>query len=271
MITVLGHKGFIGSEVVRQLALRKIPVQLPERDEDLTGRDLGNLIYCIGLTADAKRLPFETLAAHLHKLEQIIRHSSFEKITYASSARIYVHGENPVSEKELVRVDVSDPFELFNLSKLTAESLLFNTVEKFHSVRYSNVYGLDTASENFLSSIIGDALQNGKVTLRTTPESAKDYISVSDAARMTIEIALRGVEKIYNVASGFNTTNDEILGALQAALGCRISYTQDAKKYIFPPIDISRIRSEFGFKPGTRLMDDFNLLINEFRKTISRT
>ncbi len=174
---------------------------VPERDEDLKDKYLGKVIYCIGLTADAKRKPFDTIDAHINKLIEIVRFSRFDSITYSSSTRIYIHSlSSEIAEIDPILLDISDPFELFNLTKLTAESLLYNTIPNFKIVRYSNVYGMDFESENFLTSIISDAITKGAVTLYTTIDSEKDYISVEDAAKLTVEIALEGKEKIYNVA-----------------------------------------------------------------------
>lgn len=269
MITVLGHKGFIGSEIVRQLIQRGTEVYLPERDEDLSDKDLGKVIYCIGLTADAKKKPFETIDAHINKLSQIIRYSKFEDITYASSTRVYVHNQGKVSENSLINVDVSDPFELFNLTKLTAESLLVNTTDHFKIVRYSNVYGNDLESENFLTSVIKEAIIKGSVVLHTTPDSGKDYISVYDAANLTIQISLSGKKRIYNIAAGKNIINQAITDQISKTLNCKVVYSETAKHILFPEIDNTSIKEEFGFKPSTILMEDIDLLINTFRKELS--
>ncbi|XZF13819.1 NAD-dependent epimerase/dehydratase family protein [Chitinophagaceae bacterium MMS25-I14] len=269
MITVLGHAGFIGSQIVQELQQRNLEYFLPGRDEDLKGKNLGKVIFCIGLTADAKKKPFDTIEAHINKLSEIIRYSQFDDITYASSARVYVHGTGLASETGNIAVDVADPFELFNLTKLTAESLLRNTVPHFKSVRYANVYGLDIHSENFLTSIISEAIARGTVTLHTTPDSAKDYISLRDAASLTVDIALRGTQQIYNVASGINTTNKQITDRIAQVLNCEIVYSDQAKQIIFPPIDTAFIRREFNFRPSNPVSEDIDLLIAAFKKELS--
>jgi nucleoside-diphosphate-sugar epimerase len=270
MITIFGHKGFIGSQIVKEAERRKLDYFLPARDENVRGKDLGKIIYCIGLTADAKKKPFETINAHINKLSEIIQLCHFEDITYASSTRVYVHGSGLASESEPVSVDVSDPFELFNLTKLTAEALLVNTVANFKSVRYSNVYGTDINSENFLTTIITEALDKGSVILQTTADSAKDYISVYDAARITVDISLRGKQKIYNVASGINTTNGEIMNKIKEVLNCEIYYANNARQIIFPAINIQRIKEEFEFQPSTFLAEDIGILITAYRRELKK-
>lgn len=109
-----------------------------------------------------------------------------------------------------------------------------NTVPDAKIIRYSNVYGVDKESDNFLTSIIRDALTKGHITLFTTPDSAKDYISVADAASLTVDIALSGKERIYNVATGINISNEVILKRVSEITGCTLSYSPDAKKIEFP-------------------------------------
>lgn len=264
MISVFGHKGFIGSQVVSELQKREIPFYLPERDEDLTGRQYGKLIYCIGLTADAKKKPFDTIQAHINKLSDIIRTAQFDEILYASSTRVYVHGSGEISESDLIQVNTEDPFELFNLTKLTGESLLINTVPNSKVIRYSNVYGVDKESENFLTAVIKEALNTGNVNLQTTPDSSKDYISVFDAARLTVDIAMSGKQRIYNVASGFNIRNSDILAKVRQVTGCTISYSPKAQCIRFPRIDNTRITNEFGFIPSSDLLEDISLIIKTF-------
>jgi nucleoside-diphosphate-sugar epimerase len=268
MITVLGHKGFIGSQIVNELQARSLEYYLAGRDEDLSGKNLGQVIYCIGLTADAKRKPFDTIQAHISKLMDVIRFSKYESITYASSSRVYIHGKGQVTESDAVLVDVADPFELFNLTKLTAEALLLNTVDNFKSVRYSNVYGADIHSENFLTTIITEAIDKGAVTLHTTADSAKDYISVYDAARLTVDIALHGKHKIYNVASGINTRNGEITNKIKEILNCGIYYDSNARQVLFPSINIQRIKEEFAFQPSTFLAADIELLVAAYKQEL---
>src|SRR5450631_61417 len=70
--TVLGAEGFIGSHVARRLAERQIPHQTLTRDIlDHLDQPLGHLLYCIGLTADFRERPFDTVEAHVHVLSQI--------------------------------------------------------------------------------------------------------------------------------------------------------------------------------------------------------
>ena len=266
MITVLGASGFIGSHLVDTLSRRGLNFYAPQRNEDLTGKDLGDIIYCIGLTADAKYKPHETVEAQVCKLQEVIQYCSFRSIVYCSSTRVYIHNKENTNEDAPISVDVNDSFELFNLTKLLSESLLKNTVKNYKSVRLSNVIGNDFTSENFITSIVKDAICNKKVVMRTTPDSSKDYIFIDDAVNLILQIALSPDSKgIYNIASGYNTNNESILNELSTLTSAEVVYSENPEKIIFLPIDISKIIVEFGFKPTQNIIGLLPNIIDSYR------
>ncbi len=270
MITVLGASGFVGSQLIKSCAARNIPCYAPPRDEDLREKNLGDLIYSIGLTADFRSRPFDTVEAHVGKLKYVLESCDFNSFTYLSSTRIYIHSTGPVSETSLIGIDVANPFDLFNASKITGELLALNCGKKnIRVARLSNIYGNDHNSANFLTSIIKDALTIGKILLRTTPDSAKDYIGIEDVADLLLEIALAGKQTIYNVASGVNTPNSDILAVIQKATGCAIEYSPAAERIIFPAIRIDRLKQEFGYDRESRVLKDLVGMVDEFRNAHS--
>jgi nucleoside-diphosphate-sugar epimerase len=128
-------------------------------------------------------------------------------------------------------------------------------------VRPSNVYGRGQ-TDSFLASVLSEAENHGSLTLRSSPESARDYVSVDDVSPLLLEIALRGRERVYNLASGTLITNAELAAFLTSATGCPVSFTPDASTATTPRIDNERIRTEFGFRPAL-LMNDLPSLIGK--------
>jgi nucleoside-diphosphate-sugar epimerase len=266
MITILGASGFIGSHLVNVLRQRGVKYYAPNRNEDLTGKELGDVIFCIGLTSDAKYKPHETIDAQVIKLQELILNSKYNSILYCSSTRVYIHNKDITDEDTLIGVDVNDSFELFNLTKLLSESLLKNTVKNYKIVRLSNVIGNDFASENFITSIIKDAISYKKVELRTTPDSSKDYIFIGDAVNLIIQIALSPDAKgVYNVASGFNTNNENILNIISKHTDAEIIYSEFAERIVFKQIDTSKIKNKFNFKPTKNIVDLLPEMIDNIR------
>lgn len=253
MITVLGSSGFIGSYVVAHLRRSGIPFEAPPRDEPLGGRDLGHIIYCIGLTANFRERPWDAVDAHVCKLLDVARNASFQSLLYLSSTRVYIHNSGVAREDDALRVNPLDPDDLYNLSKAAGEAIVLSLGARGRVARVSNVYGAGQ-KETFLAAILEEAETRGTMTLRSGLQSAKDYVSVEDVAALLVQIALRGRERIYNVASGVNVTHAEIAEAVAGLTGCAVMTTPDAVPSAFPCIDIERVRTEFGFTPA-RLLD----------------
>lgn len=265
--TVFGASGFIGSHLAEFIRTKDTEVFCPKRDEQINiNENLGNIIYCIGLTADFREKPFETIEAHVCKLKDLLQKHIFDSFTYISSTRIYIHNIGKVDEHTMIPISVNDPFDLFNSSKLTGELLTLNSRKpKTRVVRISNVIGNDFSSKNFITSIIRSALSDGKIVLRTTPYSSKDYISVDDVVKLLYHISLRGESSIYNLASGINTTNEEICKIIQEETNCTVEYANKLDTIVFPSISINKIQDEFGYHNSSSMKTMLKKMITSFK------
>ncbi len=263
--TVFGSTGFIGSHLVAALQRRGIECLAPPRDDSSwRERELGHILYAVGLTADFRHRPLETVRAHVGFLMDVLEYGRFETLTYLSSARVYGGAERGLEETRF-EVDPRSPDDLYNLSKLMGESLvLAKAGQRGRVVRLSNVYGPDWESENFLFSLIRDAVGTGRITIRTSPDSSKDYISVEDVTDLLIAIAVSGRQQLYNVASGRPVSNAELADALHTATNALVDFAADAPRQTFPAIDVSRITEEFGVRPRA-VLDDLPRLVAAYR------
>ncbi|HEX9931900.1 MAG TPA: NAD-dependent epimerase/dehydratase family protein [Allosphingosinicella sp.] len=259
MITVLGGGGFIGSHLVRHLDRLGLEWQAPRRDEPLAGRALGNVIYCIGLTADFRERPADAIEAHVCRLLDLVRSASFDSLLYLSSARLYLRSDPPAREEDELRVRPADPHDIYHLSKAAGEALTLSLGAKGRVARLSNVYG-PGQDKTFLAMLLQEVRESGTIALQTAPESAKDYVSVEDVVDLLVKIALGGRHAIYNVASGVSVTNAELTAAIARHSGCEVRIRDGAPTVSFPAIDVERVRSEFGFSPRS-VLDDLPALI----------
>ncbi len=116
----------------------------------------------------------------------------------------------------------------------------------------------------FLSSIIKNAIETKKITLQTSLDSEKDYVHVDDVIEILLKIAQKGENKVYNIASGKNLSNNQIVKKIQEATECKVEVIKKAIKYSFLPIDINRIKNEFDFEPRS-ILDEIEPIINSFR------
>jgi len=265
MFTVLGGGGFIGSQLVRDLERGGYDVFSPKRgDCTLDFKNLGHVIYCIGLTSDFRSRPFATVQAHVSALAEVLEKARFDSLLYVSSTRVY--GKiSTASETSQLAVESTDPSDLYNISKLMGESLCLNCGrENVRVARLSNVYGADFHSGNFLTSLIRQAIQSDHITLQSTLDSVKDYVSLTDVAAVLPRIAIAGNERIYNVASGCNVSNGQIAKQLSMLTGCKVEVMPGSPLISFPVIDTGRIRTEFSFAARS-LLDDLPKLVKQFQ------
>jgi nucleoside-diphosphate-sugar epimerase len=249
--TIIGGTGFIGSRISAFLAKQNTKCFVPDRAEvaRLKG-DLGHVFYCAGTTSDFRNRPFDTMEAHVCLLSRILRDHEFESLTYLSSTRVYIHSDS-TSEDAVLSVQPGNPDDLFNISKLAGESLCRHSGRSnVRSIRLSNVVGEDFASRNFLFDLMQTAKSSGQIVLRSTLGSEKDYVHISDAVAMAVAIARSGSSPLYNLAAGSNLTNEQVVAEIRSEIPADLKVAPAAATVKFPPIDISRAASEFGFSPA---------------------
>ena len=248
--TVLGSSGTIGRHLVMHLRAAGQTVGIPGRgDASLYRRPLGHVIYAIGLTADFRQRPYDTVQAHVSVLAELLQHGDFESLLYLSSTRVYGRATGGREDSPL-SVLAHDPSDLYNLSKLMGESLCLQDARASVRVaRLSNVVGGEDAdSANFVPSLVREA-RSGRIVLQTAADSAKDYIHIDDVAELLPRIAAGGRERLYNVASGVQTTHAQWTAQLAFQTGCAVEVVPGAATVRFIPVDIGRIRAEFDFHP----------------------
>ena len=256
--TVLGGGGFIGGRLGEHLRRAGHVVEVPPRQpaeayvNALRGRSLGHVVYCIGLTADFRTRPYDTVEAHVGLLRRVLECCDFNSLTYLSSTRVYLRSDH-ASETAVLRIDPGQRDDIFALSKLLGEALCLASGKVCRVVRPSNVFGAGDASENFLPSVLREAKRAGRVEIKLSPQSAKDFVAVEDVVRWIGEIAVSGRENIYNLAGGRNVSNAELAEAL-GRLGVAVEFAPGGATVAFPPIDIARVTGEFGL-PRTSLID----------------
>lgn len=268
--TVLGASGFIGSRLVNHLRSTGHVCFAPMRDDPIIPeRNLGHVVYCIGLTADFRERPIDTIRAHVCRLADVLETSRFDSLLYLSSTRVY---RDATDTREDARLTASPcvPDDLYNLSKLAGEALcLACESDTVRVARLSNVIGVGPTSETFFTQVLRQALLQGRIELRTTLDSVKDYISIDDVVEILPRLAVDGKKRIYNVASGINISHREIIERLVALTGCEIALSPDARLSRFPPVDIERIRAEFRFSPAS-VLDTLPGLVAAYRTSRTR-
>lgn len=247
--TLLGAGGYMGSELLERLTRRGYRCRgLGRSDSWDASDDLGHVIFCIGLTADFRWRPLETIAAHVCRAIECLQSARFESFLYLSSTRVYGRVGGTREDVDLI-VNPSDPDDLYNLSKLAGEAACRAISNpRVRIVRLSNVYGGRMTSHSFLTELITSA-HEGRICLRTNLDSEKDYIHIEDVCDLLPSISLSGKNRLYNVASGENVSHRRILDILARETGCSVEVDPAAPTVCTPRIDVGRVTDEFDFTP----------------------
>lgn len=270
--TVIGGNGFIGSNIVSLLKEQGHDVTVPDRSTctELKG-DLGKVIYCAG-NGDCAKNYFSVLEANTVLLARLLQSAEFEKLVYISSTRVYMNSESAEESDDLV-VTADDNRKLFNLTKLVAEELCLKSERNVTVVRPSNVYGLALNSTLFLPSIIRHAINNGEINMFVSPDYAKDYVSVNDVAKACVWLADNpgSNNEIYNVASGFNITANEIADVIHRETGCEVNWHDGHfPREEFPVTSISKLSNlNPEYKPQY-VLDDLKIMIASYKAELAK-
>jgi len=246
----MGGRGSIGSRLVTALRAAGHECLAPDRgDADTFRRDLGHVVYAIGVTADFRTRPYDAMRAHVSVLADVLEHSRFASLLYLSSARIYRLAGRSAEDSPLA-VDPADPESLYDASKIAGESLCLNHPNS--AVRVARLSNVLSASEGptFLSQLLQEARSKGEVLFRSALDSERDFVLLEDVLSLLPTIATSATKRIYNVASGINISNGKIATLLESMIGCSVHVAPGATVARFPVIDISRARREFGFAPS---------------------
>ncbi|HEY5606918.1 MAG TPA: SDR family oxidoreductase [Alphaproteobacteria bacterium] len=249
LFTVLGATGFIGTHVARRLRRDGHDVRAPARDEPIGPRPLGHALYCIGLTADYARRPYDTVDAHVGVLNRILREGQFESLVYLSSTRLYDSAGGAGREDADLALNPNNPRHLYDLSKALGESLCIAN-GRARIARLACVYSDAMETGDFLPQLVRRALRERHIALDAPANGERDYIHVDDVCAVVIDIALRGRRPIYNVASGVNVANSALCTLVGALTGALITPAATKPGLAFARIDISAIAADFAAAPA---------------------
>lgn len=250
--TVLGARGLVGSRLAQILSERGTAIWCPGRAEEaqLFQRPLGTVYYCIGLTADYRARPFDTVEAHVSLLARILERANFERLVYLSSTRLYDSlGAAHCAENAVLKLSPEDPRHLYDFSKGLGENLCLTASNGRAKVaRLACVLGNRLEDDGFIPGLLKQAAGKKTLEVQSSPYFSRDYIGLDDVVELLMQIAENGQHPVYNVASGCNVSNQALFELVEKLTGCKVSGTSQARSES-PLVDTQRIWQEFGFVP----------------------
>ena len=262
-ITVVGARGFIGSAVAAAARAQSKDVVECTHDAVPSDVELGTLVYCSGFAWGAERDPFNAYRVHAVDVANILERARYAQAIYISSTRVYDRA-NESDESADTPVRAGARADVYAASKLAGEGIVLAAREENRVVRCSNVYGESLRSELFLSDILRQAAKTGRISIRSSLRSAKDYVSVVDVADCVLRIAGGSRERIYNVAAGRNTTHGALLDRLHSVVPFELEIAPQSPDVVVREIDVRRIQDEFAFE-ARDVLDDLPRLAEAFR------
>ncbi len=241
--TVLGGMGFIGSHLYKTLQKTGDECLVPaRRDAALFERPLGTIFYCIGLTNDYKDRPFDTVEAHASLLNRIVEKSSFDRLVYLSSTRLYDGLSSTAEETNLV-LNSANPRHIYDLSKALGENICLTASGGRACVaRLSSVYSDAQDASGFVPDLLRRMKQEKKFELDSSSGVVRDYIHIDDVVAGLIALAEQSQLKIVNIASGENISNQTIADTLKGC-GYDVSIKRKTDLEKPPACDISKLKS----------------------------
>jgi UDP-glucuronate 4-epimerase len=181
------------------------------------------------------------------------------RVVFSSSSSIYGEAERyPTPEEAQPR-----PLSPYGITKLACEHLAHAYATSFDLdavvLRYFTVYGPRQRPDMFFARVVEALATGGPLHVYGSGEQSRSFTFVSDAVDATVaamEQAPRGA--VYNVGGGEEASVLEAISMLERISGRALDLRRvepAAGDVARTKADVSRIRTELGWVPQTRLED----------------
>ena len=167
------------------------------------------------------------------------------------------------------------PLSPYGVAKLSVEKYLhyYQTVHgiSWAALRYSNVYGprQDPHGEAGVVAIFCQKMLSGDTPLiNGDGEQTRDYVYVGDVARANLSAVDSGIRGPINVATGVETTVNEIFRKLRDLSGKDVEEKHGEAKQgeqRRSVLDTTRAKEELGWEPEMELKDGLEKTMQFFR------
>ncbi|MCE9589548.1 MAG: NAD-dependent epimerase/dehydratase family protein [Planctomycetes bacterium] len=187
------------------------------------------------------------------------------RLVWASSAATYGTRANGAaqSRRPFELDDAGAPANVYGFSKWVMENVARQALEQnpeahLVGLRYFNVFGPGEQAKGHMASMIYklalQMLEGKNPRVFRDGSQARDHVHVHDVVSATIAASADGVTSgVYNVGAGKATTFNQVIDALNEALGTKLPAEYFENPYPFTQdytcADISRTRSNLKWSP----------------------
>lgn len=213
------------------------------------------------------------------KVFEAARKARVSRVVYASSAAVYGNNANlPLSEME-----TPAPLSSYGLDKWYGEHVarLYSGLHGLPSagLRFFNVYGPRQDPKSPYSGVISIFLEaarrENELTIFGDGEQSRDFIYVKDIVTAMLLAMQRtnNSAEIFNVASGTETTLNELVETMNISLGKKLQKTflvARSGDIVKSAANISRIQSILGFRPQHNLTEGLRATFNSLNQQAAK-
>lgn len=258
-VVVIGSRGVIGKEIVDHLNQCGASV-LAVSSSDIDLLDAGApaqlskvlqagdaIVMCSALTPDKGR-DIGTLMKNLSMAQNVclaIADVPLAQVVYLSSDAVYPFIDGPVDEGT-----AAAPGDLYGVMHRTREVMFADTVKQCPLAILRSTLVLaatDTHNSYGPNRFRRQARTDGKITLGGAGEETRDFIHVSDVARLVAEVVRHGSAGVLNLATGESYS---FMDVARAVIACfdpapEIATTERRAPITHRHFDVTAVRRAF--------------------------
>ena len=264
-ILVTGSEGFLGKILTKKLLLEGheiIPYDISLGKDILDFKqlyeDMSNCDVCIHLAAIAdlyiaEANPELTSEINVKATEKMIQFANELDVRILFSSTVCAYGNN--GEDISTESSQLAPTEVYAKSKVEAEKMFYNELEKHCILRLATFYGPNMRESLAVSIFINSILNDKEIKIHGNGLQTRCYTHVEDICSGIITVLNSKANGIFNISTEEETSVIELIELI-----CKIS-NREAKKIFVPDrfgqIVRSKISSEklqkLGWKPKYNL------------------
>lgn len=306
-VLVTGGSGFIGANLVRRLLSEEVEVHVIARPESdlwrlqnilpaihlhrVSLKDLEKLTltlsdispHCIFHTAAHGVMPFqknrgEILASNVigtYHLLEATREIDYECFVHVGSSTEYGRNEKAMCEKDRV-----EPVSFFGVTKACGTLLVEQFAREFAKpisiVRLFSVYGPMESPSRLIPTAIRAAFEGTSMQI-TEPGFVRDFVFVEDVVEACILTWKKRIwQEIINVGTGIQTSNEDVIAAIERIVSRKISISDRAYPHRLTDTttwkaDTTLMKSRLDWQPRHSFEEGLRKTIDHYRcATVSK-